>query len=49
MDYKSILFSQNHRPRLIICIDLFVFFLMGAEGGDVFFLKNGEKTVKISN
>ena len=33
-------FFQNRWPRLIICIDLFVFFLMGEESGDVlFFLK----------
>ena len=32
-------FPQNHWSRLIICIDLFVFFLMGKEGGDVILKK----------
>ena len=34
-------FPKNHRPSLIICIDLFVFFFYeGEEGADIFFKKN---------
>ena len=36
MGYRLIIFFRNCWPRLIICIDLFVIFLMGEEVADGF-------------